>query len=310
MTPSQAISKLLDQCGEDKDTMESPRGSNRGPRVEEMLGYTGLSGGYPWCAAAVAAWGIEALGSLWPVPRTADCDSLLGWARRKNCLKRTDPKPGDIFLVLKSDDDAIHTGIVVKALANGQVLTWEGNTNNDGSREGYRVCQRRRSTHNLVYVRWTEVLVTTMEGFVPHDSQERFLERSAYTVSTPHGAFPRVAVRDGRPCAPVRALVASILGVSLEATADVVGWEPSTHSVTINGVPLEGSYSVVGADGRAMGWAPVREIGEGLGYVVSVAKQPSGEMAVSIHQETSSPELSMEEAIAQMMAAKNRVGGK
>lgn len=266
MTPQEAISKVLAQCAEDKDTQESPKGSNRGKRVEQMLRYTGLGGGYPWCAAAVAAWGIEALGADWPVPHTADCDALLGWARRKGVLRRTDPQAGDIFLVMKSADDAIHTGIVIQALANGQVLTWEGNTNNDGSREGYRVCQRRRSTSNLVYVRWVEEL----DDEEALNAFNRALETPAYRVwVSPHGEFPRIQMRSGRPCAPVRQLVAAILGISLEATGGVVGWDTTDKLPTIRGKMLPSAYVISDQFGRAAAWAPVREIAEALGCVVS-----------------------------------------
>lgn len=268
MTHSEAIIKLLKQCAEDKDTQESPRGSNRGARVEQMLRYTGLGGGYPWCAAAVAAWGIEALGQDWPVPHTADCDALLSWARRRGCLYRTDPKPGDIVLVLKTDTDAIHTGVVVRELANGQVETWEGNTNDDGSREGWRVCQRRRSTSNLVYVRWSDEL------HLPEGAPDsRPVETPAYKVwISPHGLFPKVQMRGGRPCAPVRELVAAILGTSLESTKDVVGWIEIHQVATVRGKALSGTYLQTDGVSRASAWAPVREIGEALGCVVSAGE--------------------------------------
>lgn len=275
MSTQDAISKLLGQCAEDKDTQESPRGSNRGPRVEAMLRNTGLGGGYPWCAAAVATWGIEALGADWPVPHTADCDAILSWARRRGCLKRTDPKQGDIFLVLKTDSDAIHTGIVIRGLANGQIFTWEGNTNDDGSREGYRVCQRRRSTSNLVYVRWADEL------HLPEGApQPRAKETPAYRVwVSPHGEFPKVQMRSGRPCAPVRELVAAILGSSLENTADLVGWLPEHSIATVRGAALSGTYLQTDNVSRASAWAPVREIAEALGCVVSVG----GEMVTIGH---------------------------
>jgi len=269
VTAQEAIAALLAQCAEDKDTQESPKGSNRGKRVEAMLRNTGLGGGYPWCAAAVATWGIEALGKAWPVPHTADCDALLTWARRRGCLKRTDPQPGDIFLVLKSETDAIHTGIVVQGLANGQVLTWEGNTNNDGSREGYRVCQRRRTTSNLVYVRWTE------EMHLPEGPPEaRPVETPAYRVwISPHGEFPKVQMHGGRPCAPVRQLVAAILGMSLENTVERVGWIETHQVATVNGRGLSGTYLITDNNGRATAWAPVREIAEALGCVVSAGEK-------------------------------------
>lgn len=265
MTSQEAIALLLDQCKDDHSTEESPRGSNSGPRVNAMLRVTGLGPHYPWCAAAVATWGVEALGGAWPVPRSADCDALLGWARKTGCLKRTDAQPGDIFLVLKSSHDAIHTGVVIRALSNGQVETWEGNTNNDGSREGYRVCQRRRNTSNLVFVRWVE----QFEESVAKD-EGRLPETPAYPVwVSPHGLFPKVQMRGGRPCAPVRQLVAAILGISIEATGEIVVWDDKDRLPVVQGKPLRSAYMMDGDGGRASSWAPVREIGEALGCVVS-----------------------------------------
>lgn len=210
MSPQEAIAKLLAQCAEDKDTQESPKGSNRGKRVEVMLANTGLGGGYPWCAAAVATWGIE-------------------------------------------------------ALANGTVLTWEGNTNNDGSREGYRVCQRHRTTSNLVYVRWVDDL------HLPEGAPDvRPLETPAYRVwISPYGEFPKIQMHGGRPCAPVRQLVAAILGMSLENTVERVGWIEAHHVATVNGRGISSTYLVTDNASRSTAWAPVREIAEALGCVVS-----------------------------------------
>lgn len=259
MTHTEMIEALLAQCAEDRNTQESPRGSNRGKRVEQMLRYTGLGGGYPWCAAAVATWGVEALGESWPVPRSADCDALLAWAKRRVCLHASSPQRGDIFLVMKSADDAIHTGIVSSVIDENTIQTWEGNTNNDGSREGYRVCYRTRTRGSLVYVRWADVT---------ESSAPRLLETPAYQVwVSPYGLFPKIQMRSGRPCAPVRQFVAAILGMSLENTKEIVGWLPP--HVTINGRSVHDTYLVTEGD-RSTAWAPVREIAEALGCVVTV----------------------------------------
>ncbi|WP_318546298.1 CHAP domain-containing protein [Flavobacterium columnare] len=42
-----------------------------------------------------------------------------------------------------------HTGFVEKVLANGKIQTIEGNTNADGSREGFAVCRRIRSINQI-----------------------------------------------------------------------------------------------------------------------------------------------------------------
>jgi hypothetical protein len=51
--------------------------------------------------------------------------------------------PGSLFLVQRTATDWEHTGIVVSAEAD-VFHTIEGNTNDEGSREGYEVCKRIR----------------------------------------------------------------------------------------------------------------------------------------------------------------------
>ena len=54
-------------------------------------------------------------------------------------------KPGDLFLVInkRNEMDATHIRIIIGM--NGTVMTTiEGNTNDEGSRDGYEVCQRFR----------------------------------------------------------------------------------------------------------------------------------------------------------------------
>jgi hypothetical protein len=53
-------------------------------------------------------------------------------------------RPGSLFLNRRTSTDWDHTGIVVKSVGEEVFLTIEGNTNDDGSREGYQVCQRVR----------------------------------------------------------------------------------------------------------------------------------------------------------------------
>jgi len=60
--------------------------------------------------------------------------------------------PGDIFLVKHPQNklDWVHTGII-ESKGKGFLITIEGNTNDEGSREGYEVCRRRRDlgTENI-----------------------------------------------------------------------------------------------------------------------------------------------------------------
>lgn len=135
---------------------EVPHNSNRGPMVDKYLAAVGLKPGYPWCQAFVNYCYEEAakrLGLPEPVVNTGgvlDC-----WNRTKPDLKipvamlRKVPElllPGDHFIMKIGTKGAGHTGIVVSA-NRGVMTTIEGNTNDEGSREGYEVAIRTRSVN-------------------------------------------------------------------------------------------------------------------------------------------------------------------
>lgn len=125
--------------------------ANDGPWVEAIQRVTGNRRGDPWCASFVAfVLGIAYQGKN-PLPATASCDRLLEHARARALLV-TDPEPGDVFLVMKTPTDAVHTGFVT-AVSPVAVKTIEGNTNNDGSRDGWGVFARERRKGSLLFIR-------------------------------------------------------------------------------------------------------------------------------------------------------------
>lgn len=112
---------------------------------------------WPWCAGFVtyvlrAAATIEGI-PLW-VPRTYSCDTIGAAARTAGKLKtdaaKVSPPPGSLFLIPKggSSHDWEHVGFVAD-VNGGSFVTLEGNTNDDGSREGYEAVQRRRAPANV-----------------------------------------------------------------------------------------------------------------------------------------------------------------
>lgn len=127
-------------------------GQNSGPWVRlYMDGNQGAP--WPWCAGFVtyvlrAAAAIEGT-ALWG-PRTYSCDTIGTAARAAGKLKTdaagVSPPPGSLFLIPKrgSSHDWEHVGFVAD-VNGGAFVTLEGNTNDDGSREGYEAVQRRRT---------------------------------------------------------------------------------------------------------------------------------------------------------------------
>lgn len=123
-------------------------GENRGPWVRLYMG--GRQGReWPWCAGfatyllKMACWSV---GVAMPVPYAFGCDYLAGIAQNKGMLDTNPTRvlPGHFFLVRKAPNHWQHIGIVEEI--NLDVMTTiEGNTNDEGSPEGFEVCRRYRS---------------------------------------------------------------------------------------------------------------------------------------------------------------------
>jgi hypothetical protein len=127
--------------------VEQPKGSNSGPEVNTYLKSVGLGAGYSWCMAFVY-WCVNQAASKLAVPNplVKTGGVMVQWNSTKLRLLPTHSsaiKPGDIF-VMEFSHGLGHTGIVEK-IEKGLVYTIEGNTNEDGSREGYEVARRVRS---------------------------------------------------------------------------------------------------------------------------------------------------------------------
>lgn len=122
---------------------EIPRNSNSGPEVEIYLKSVGLSSGYSWCMAFVYWCTQKAAlqtGIKNPLKRTA---GVLDQYRSRLSLVQKVPLSGDIF-IMDMGKGLGHTGIVEKVV-EGMIYTIEGNTNIDGSRDGYKVCRKKRA---------------------------------------------------------------------------------------------------------------------------------------------------------------------
>jgi hypothetical protein len=136
---------------------EAPEASNGGRWVEAIQRIGGTSKGNPWCAAFVSTvLGLTFAGKN-PLPYTASCDVLLEHARTKKWL-RDGPTPGCVFLRLKSDHDADHTGFVTETADAHHWTSIEGNANNGGSREGVGVFElvRPKGKERYVFIDYPE----------------------------------------------------------------------------------------------------------------------------------------------------------
>lgn len=126
---------------------EIPRNSNAGPEVEIYLKSVGLGKGYSWCMAFVY-WCTQKsalqLAVNNPLKRTA---GVLDQFNSRPFLIAFAPQPGDVF-IMDFGKGLGHTGIVEKIVGN-TIYTVEGNTNNEGSRNGYKVCRKKREIRTI-----------------------------------------------------------------------------------------------------------------------------------------------------------------
>lgn len=157
MTPlvSKALEIAASQIG-----VKEKGGKNRGPEVDAYLMAAGLDpdrGNYPWCAAFVHHCFMTAameLGVPNPCPRTArvggNPEFPPGLWDRAEWYRSGHPSEGSVFVIF--GDHGGHTGFVegvVNASGKPVLMTIEGNTNTDGSREGIGVFRRTRLPNEI-----------------------------------------------------------------------------------------------------------------------------------------------------------------
>jgi hypothetical protein len=115
---------------------------------------------WPWCAGFVTFilhQATESLNIEMPIPGSFSCDTLAAQAQAAGLFvseaeaRNSEIPPGSLFLVRRTDTDWSHVGIVEKA-SELYFRTIEGNTNDDGDREGYEVCARWRGYNDKDFI--------------------------------------------------------------------------------------------------------------------------------------------------------------
>lgn len=146
---------------------------NRGPWVRAyMNGHDGPE--FPWCCGFVhtlldMAYSLFRTDYSKLIKPTWSCDNFMEDAKEKGYFinqldlasGKAKPIAGDVFLVLNPNNnlDARHTGIVTEVCEEpGLFQTVEGNTNNEGHREGTEVCWRYRNylSRPIAFIRLPE----------------------------------------------------------------------------------------------------------------------------------------------------------
>lgn len=137
---------------------EQPRGSNAGTALEGMLRDTNFTPGNAWCmffaeAAVKQAFHHDDAMPPWIV-LTGSCADQ---AHRAALYSKTStwPATGCIVLFRGGPRGFHHAGIVSEVIDNGrQFRSIEGNTNADGSTEGYAVMEHLHNRTDQVFVIW------------------------------------------------------------------------------------------------------------------------------------------------------------
>jgi len=120
---------------------EIPRGSNWGKHVEKYLASVGITFPAAWCMGFVYWCVNEACKEAGIENKLFKSGGVLNvWSNTPKSMKHTTPKRGDIF-IMDFGGGKGHTGIVASVEGN-RIQTIEGNSNDEGSREGYEVCRK------------------------------------------------------------------------------------------------------------------------------------------------------------------------
>jgi hypothetical protein len=132
-----ALEIALSQIGQ----TEKPLGSNWGEPVRSYLKSVGITFPASWCMAFVYWCFDKEAGN--PLVKTGGV--MKAWNDAKQ-WRVAIPQPGDIF-IMDFGKGLGHTGIVERVDA-AFIYTIEGNSNNDGSRNGVEVVRHIRSRKN------------------------------------------------------------------------------------------------------------------------------------------------------------------
>jgi len=146
------LSGLADIAESQIGTQEDAAHTNRGEAIKKYQDATDLAGtqGWAWCAAFVD-WCVEQFIARDPDkigvrqyerPKTAVAFDWINWARAHGCYifeSAKDAQRGDVVVYTFS-----HIGIV-SSFDGGQLYCIEGNSNDNGSRDGYEVVKHPRT---------------------------------------------------------------------------------------------------------------------------------------------------------------------
>lgn len=155
------IGVVIEEANKYLKVVENPKLSNRGLEIDYWLAECKIPLGNPWCAAFITTVIKQAIGRASPVYLTGSVQRIVEWAQSLAPIGVWQEKPerGDLFaLYFQSMGRYGHVGLVTK-VDGTSFETVEGNSNSDGSRDGYGVFQNKRKIGpNTKFIRWVNAL--------------------------------------------------------------------------------------------------------------------------------------------------------
>lgn len=126
--------------------------TNTGVEVNEYQRVAGMGsdGGFFWCACFVYWCMIKAGYKGILLPNKGKCAAVRNWkswGKRKG-IRESNPQRGDLFYWTNSSG-AGHIGFVLSKPVLGVFRTIEGNTSEEGSRNGTKVAKRFRTVSSI-----------------------------------------------------------------------------------------------------------------------------------------------------------------
>ena len=135
------FNSVLDIAVSQLGVSEVPKGSNWGEAVKKYLATVGITFPASWCMAFVY-WCVNEYckqnKTKNPLVKTGGV--LAQWNKIPAAMKVSIPKAGDIFIMDFGSGHG-HTGFV-SSVKGSRINTIEGNSNDEGSREGFEVCRK------------------------------------------------------------------------------------------------------------------------------------------------------------------------
>lgn len=131
-----ALSVARSQIG----VSEQPQGSNWGPKVQQYLASVGIGFPAAWCMAFVYWCVDKAAREMKTANPLLKTGSVMAQWNASKALRVSMPRTGDLF-VMDFGKGLGHIGFV-NSVKGDRIQTVEGNSNDEGSREGYEVCRK------------------------------------------------------------------------------------------------------------------------------------------------------------------------